>query len=111
MISGLTSGDLFSGLSSSLQAVSESIVRPHRAASQCILNKDVYKRQIEYILFEDGSPKSVSKISDLHLTYAVAVEMCIRDRPARAMRYLDDKHNHAASEDLHSSGCNRHSSG
>ncbi len=34
----LKAGDLFSGLSSSLQAVSESIVRPHRAASQCILN-------------------------------------------------------------------------
>ncbi len=35
---------------------------------------------IEYILFEDGSPKSVSKISDLHLTYAVAVAGDLRNR-------------------------------
>lgn len=35
---------------------------------------------IEYILFEDGNPKSVSKISELHLTYAVAVagDLCNR---------------------------------
>ncbi len=35
---------------------------------------------IEYILFEDGSPKSVLEISDLHLTYAVAVAGDLRNR-------------------------------
>jgi len=35
---------------------------------------------IEYILFEDGNPKSVTKLSDLHLTYAVAVAGDLRNR-------------------------------
>lgn len=35
---------------------------------------------IEYILFENGTPKSISKISDLHLTYAIAVAGDLRNR-------------------------------
>ena len=35
---------------------------------------------IEYILFENGAPKSASAISDLHLTYAVAVAGDLRNR-------------------------------
>lgn len=35
---------------------------------------------IEYILFENGAPKSAAAISDLHLTYAVAVAGDLRNR-------------------------------
>lgn len=34
---------------------------------------------IEYILFEDGHPKSAAQISDLHMTYAVAVAGDLRN--------------------------------